>query len=64
MTGHKAETIPTEVSYIANHWAHLQPHVREAIITLIDGALTSEYAETRDGKERCVNQERTGRVGT
>ena len=30
----------TEVSYIERHWEFLQPHVREAIMTLVDGALT------------------------
>ena len=35
---------PTEVVYIENHWAMLPPHVREAIMTLIDGALSSGLA--------------------
>ena len=35
---------PTEVTYIENHWPHLQPHVREAIMTLIDGALNLRFS--------------------
>jgi hypothetical protein len=49
-------TTPTEVCYIANHWHYLQPHVREAIMTLVDGALTSAYGQTQDGKERCADR--------
>ena len=30
----------TPVTYIAEHWGQLQPHVREAILTLVDAALT------------------------
>ena len=50
-------TTPTEVCYIANHWRFLQPHVREAIMTLVDGALTSAYGKTEDRKQRCADRE-------
>ena len=50
-------TKTTEVCYIANHWRYLQPLVREAIMTLVDGALTSAYGQTQDGKERCADRE-------
>ena len=32
----------TSLTYIAHHWASLPPHVREAILTLVEGALAIE----------------------
>ena len=33
------------IQYIADAWPHLQPHVREAIFTLIDAALDQQELE-------------------
>ena len=30
-----------DLTYIEYHWPHLQPHIREAILTLIDAALAT-----------------------
>lgn len=49
------EQTPTEVTYIENHWRHLQPHVREAIMTLVDGALTAGVVRV-DTKGRTDDQ--------
>ena len=39
-----AEFTPS-IQYIADAWPHLQPHVREAIFTLIDAALDQQKSE-------------------
>lgn len=30
-----------DLAYIEYYWPHLQPHIREAILTLIDGAFAA-----------------------
>jgi hypothetical protein len=45
VTAEAGNVPPLTVDYIATAWPQLQPHVREAIVTLIDGALN---ALTRD----------------
>jgi hypothetical protein len=48
---------PTEVTYLENHWRHLQPHVREAIMTLVDAALTAGLMQVETvGKPVTVEQ--------
>lgn len=48
----------TEVDYVANHWKYLQPHIREAIMTLVDGALTSEFGpSTKTGVNNRTGQQ-------
>ena len=51
------ERSPTEVTYLENHWPHLQPHVREAIMTLVDGALTAGLVDGNgSGVRRSIMQ--------
>jgi hypothetical protein len=37
-----AERSNSSIDYITRSWSHLQPHVREAILTLIDASLPRE----------------------
>jgi len=37
--------LPAHICYIAEHWPHLKPHIREAIFTLIDAALVQQEFE-------------------
>jgi hypothetical protein len=46
--------LPAEVIRIAESWDHLPPHIREAILTLVDTALPID----RDRHSRSVNLRR------
>ena len=41
----------TSLAYIAHHWPSLPPHVREAILTLVDGALAIEQIGSGEGDQ-------------
>jgi hypothetical protein len=50
----------TAVKYIADAWPHLPPHVREAILTLIDAGLVGRErspAAPRDDESTTVRKE-------
>ncbi len=41
--------LPPHLRYIAERWDNLQPHIREAIITLIDASLSASSSEEAEG---------------
>ena len=45
MASSGSELLPPHLRYIEERWWLLPPHVREAILTLIDGALVQQQLE-------------------
>ncbi len=41
----------TCLEYIVDHWPSLPPHVREAILTLVDGALAVDRIGEGEGNQ-------------
>lgn len=41
----------TEVAYIESHWSQLQPHVREAILTLVEAGSKTASEREKSGSE-------------
>ena len=39
--------LKVDLNFIAHRWPHLRPHVREAILTLIDGTVRDNECENK-----------------
>lgn len=49
--GRTCKCATTDLTFIVSNWTQLQPHIREAIITLVDGALASGRVDTKNGSQ-------------
>jgi len=54
----------TAIDYISKHWQELPPHVREAIVTLVDSVVSLDEKEQsgnpESGKLECQNSQQNG----